>query len=599
MHDPDPAPTAARYAGNIWAAKHTSATVIESFPVAATVKVLVAVFAFLLLFSFISRLAGRRLQRFKNADQLRVWRIGWALIACILGALLSLAGLTWLALALLHFPKLPRASTISVHDLVSVLQLVFASVAGAGALVALVMAYRRQKVDEVKSQHDRTRLLNERFTDIAEQIGHDEPSIRIAGVYAMAGLADDWEENRQTCVDVLCAYLRMPHYSNDAGDGLSPAKDQPNAKAEREIRQTIIRLIAARLSENAAIRWDNIDFDFTGVLFNHDAEFKEIVLTSGNVNFKHAEFLSGTFSLRGARFTGGTITFDGARFAGADCIFDFAELSDYAYLMFDHAEFSNGTVSFQAVKLSKVSGRAEIRRLGHAPGRPSGLFAGKPCITFDDAVFNGATVKFDYAALKAGAASFTGIKVSSGTMSFDEVRFGYMAASFGGAQFDGGTVSFKGASFSGSPGILLGGRKSTYRYPKEGVYSSGGEFVPGVISFSQTLYNGGTVLFSSNFSGNDIHFKNAQFSRGVVSFENAIFRGRAATMWDDSPSGNMAGSVTFDGAVFTGAEVILRSKFLGGTVDFSRVADWTSPPVFEENGDTPPGVKLPANHGAR
>jgi hypothetical protein len=26
----------------------------------------------------------------------------------------------------------------------------------------------------------------------------------------MAGLADDWEENRQACADVLCAYLRMP-----------------------------------------------------------------------------------------------------------------------------------------------------------------------------------------------------------------------------------------------------------------------------------------------------------------------------------------------------------------------------------------------------
>jgi hypothetical protein len=26
----------------------------------------------------------------------------------------------------------------------------------------------------------------------------------------MAALADDWEENRQTCVDVLCAYLGLP-----------------------------------------------------------------------------------------------------------------------------------------------------------------------------------------------------------------------------------------------------------------------------------------------------------------------------------------------------------------------------------------------------
>jgi len=29
----------------------------------------------------------------------------------------------------------------------------------------------------------------------------------------MAGLADDWPENRQTCVDILCAYLRLPYIS--------------------------------------------------------------------------------------------------------------------------------------------------------------------------------------------------------------------------------------------------------------------------------------------------------------------------------------------------------------------------------------------------
>ena len=62
----------------------------------------------------------------------------------------------------------------------------------------------------------RTRTLNERFATAAEQLGSDKPAVRLAGVYAMAGLADDWEENRQTCVDVLCAYLRMP-YEPDPG----------------------------------------------------------------------------------------------------------------------------------------------------------------------------------------------------------------------------------------------------------------------------------------------------------------------------------------------------------------------------------------------
>ena len=45
-----------------------------------------------------------------------------------------------------------------------VLQLVFATVAGAGALVALIVAYRRQKIAEADSVHDRTRVFNERFS---------------------------------------------------------------------------------------------------------------------------------------------------------------------------------------------------------------------------------------------------------------------------------------------------------------------------------------------------------------------------------------------------------------------------------------------------
>jgi hypothetical protein len=103
-----------------------------------------------------------------------------------------------------------------------VLQLVFATVAGAGALVALIVAYRRQKVAEADSVHDRTRVFNERFTAIAAQLGDAQPAVRLAGADAMAGLADDWKQNRQTCVDVLCAYLRLP-YDPDPGDAADPA----------------------------------------------------------------------------------------------------------------------------------------------------------------------------------------------------------------------------------------------------------------------------------------------------------------------------------------------------------------------------------------
>jgi hypothetical protein len=37
-------------------------------------------------------------------------------------------------------------------------------------------------------------------------LGHEKPAVRLGGVYAMARLADNWDEQRRVCIDVLCAY---------------------------------------------------------------------------------------------------------------------------------------------------------------------------------------------------------------------------------------------------------------------------------------------------------------------------------------------------------------------------------------------------------
>src|SRR5690348_14472964 len=94
-------------------------------------------------------------------------------------------------------------------------------------------------------EQQRERTLNERFTTIAAQLGDAQPAVRLAGAHAMARLAGDWKENRQPCVDVLCAYLRMP-YDLDPGNDATP-KDRAMYLANREVRHTIIRLIRNHL----------------------------------------------------------------------------------------------------------------------------------------------------------------------------------------------------------------------------------------------------------------------------------------------------------------------------------------------------------------
>ena len=97
----------------------------------------------------------------------------------------------------------------------------------------------QKALDEQRKQLDRTiteqrtRTLNERFATAAGQLGDDKPpAVRLAGVYAMAGLADDWEENRQTCVDVLCASLRLP-YEPDPGQDAPEPERPPSGQAAK------------------------------------------------------------------------------------------------------------------------------------------------------------------------------------------------------------------------------------------------------------------------------------------------------------------------------------------------------------------------------
>jgi hypothetical protein len=74
--------------------------------------------------------------------------------------------------------------------------------AGLGAVVALVINYRRHRIDESQSHRDDQRLFTERFQAAAEQLGHTQPAVRLAGAHSLARLADDWDDQRQTCIDV-------------------------------------------------------------------------------------------------------------------------------------------------------------------------------------------------------------------------------------------------------------------------------------------------------------------------------------------------------------------------------------------------------------
>ncbi|MFI6752367.1 pentapeptide repeat-containing protein [Actinomadura luteofluorescens] len=333
-------------------------------------------------------------------------------------------------LAVLGFPHLQHTKALPLSQLLDVLKLVLGTVAGVGALFALVMAYRRQRLAEVaevrehqRTRDDLTRVFNERFGAASAQLGHGEPAVRLAGAYAMAGLADDWAQGRQTCIDVLCAVLRLPyatHPGEDPAEGQDPAEHAAAYaayRADREVRHTIIRIIGNHLNGHADLSWRGYDLDFTNAVFD-GGDFHGAVF-AGTVSFQGARFLGGTVTFEDARFTDGTVTFEAAEFEGGTVTFHRARFEGHS-VQFNRAGFKGGMVDFGSAR-----------------------FLSGGTVVFSGARFLGGTVTFQGARFEDGTVRFGGALFAGGTVLFNAARFEGGMVTFHRARFEGDNVSFR------------------------------------------------------------------------------------------------------------------------------------------------------------
>ncbi|MEU6662285.1 pentapeptide repeat-containing protein [Streptomyces sp. NPDC046821] len=341
---------------------------------------------------------------------------------------------------------------INVQDVIKTTVTVLTLV---GAVLAGLYAYRKQLLDEGASHRADAAQLAERYTTAAEQLGHEQAAVRLAGVYAMARLADDWPEQRQVCIDVLCAYLRMPYETDPTAPGFM--------KGEREVRLTMIRTIRDHLQDPAAgVTWCGSGLDFTGAVFD-GGDFNGAVFSGGVVRFDGAVFSGGVVRFDGAVFSGGVVRFDGAVLSGGVVRFDGAVLSGGA-VRFDGAVLSDGRVSF------------------------------------DGATFSGGAVRFDEVVFSGGAVYFDNARFSGGRVYFGNAMFSGGRVHFGGAMFSGGRVYFGGAVFSGST-----------------VYLGGAVFSGGTVHFDGAVFSGGPVSFvGATATGGQVHFAHVRVQAGTA-----------------------------------------------------------------------------------
>lgn len=199
-------------------------------------------------------------------------------------------------------------------DVVKLILTVAGSVAGGvGAVVALVVSYRRQHQSEAAERREDTRLFNERYHQAAEQLGSEKAAVRLAGVYAMAGLADDWDDGRGKGVEVLCAYIRMPYAppGPDDDEDVEVRRENRRRREEREVRRAILDTVRERLeAEPGARGWHGRTFDFRGAVFD-EADLRGLRLTGTTLRLDRCVFRGEVLVTTSG---GGSVYLDGAAF---------------------------------------------------------------------------------------------------------------------------------------------------------------------------------------------------------------------------------------------------------------------------------------------
>lgn len=250
--------------------------------------------------------------------------------------------------------------------------------AGAAAVVTLGLAFRRQEHQEYDTAE---RRVTELYNAAAEQLGSDKAPVRLTALYTLERLANDNPPHRQTIVNIISAYLRMPFTppaaepSGDAGDerrtaarryysaragaragtwhlASAPAAAGSDPHEELQVRLTAQRILQTHLQVDADVAWTELHLDLTGATlidftltrctlasatfrgatFTGDADFYRATFT-GVADFSGTTF-SASAGFRRAAFSGGG-NFNQASFSGA---------ADFGYAIFHGRAYFTGVV---------------------------------------------------------------------------------------------------------------------------------------------------------------------------------------------------------------------------------------------------------------
>ena len=148
------------------------------------------------------------------------------------------------------------------------------------------LAHQREERDSVRAEEDATeKRITELYTKAVDQLGSEKAAVRLGGLYSLERVAQSNPAHRQTIVNVICAYLRMPVDIPKPAKGSSVPSQLMAAERRSQLANERYSGIQVRLVAQSILRkhlafepdipeshddleidnhWPNMDIDLSG-----------------------------------------------------------------------------------------------------------------------------------------------------------------------------------------------------------------------------------------------------------------------------------------------------------------------------------------------
>ena len=310
------------------------------------------------------------------------------------------------------------------NDPSEIVKIALTTVGGLGAVGYIVIRYRDSQASKRAEERELSKMVDDKMQAAINQLGAEQASTRIAGVYALAEIADMHhggqhngnrpdDDYRQRIVDILCGYLRSDRERSTTDENGKPCKDGNYDKA---VESTIIAVMRKHLQKersddqrNQVVAqtleddqlWFACSFDLHGAHIHETFDLSGATIQT-SMNCNNVQFHGGArfhnCIIRYGSFVGATIT---------DAWFDGATITNTWFI---GATITN-TWFIGATITNTQFGGATITNT---------QFTGA---TITNTQFTGATItgtRFDYATIKA--IRFAGIR-DQGGITFKRAKF--------------------------------------------------------------------------------------------------------------------------------------------------------------------------------